>query len=182
MEEENRQEYYMNVLERIVDREKEELGEQVALKWARKTPLKVNENGEITGFYGKGEDAVEILRNYTEHQEFYLEAIQQVVDKFSNIFGQKISYRYARRAPLEITPEGKVEAYYGTGRNALQTLVNQYERYMGEQTSNSKIRKALKDTPEDKYELLPEEIQPKKKNKGGNGLLDRIASKINTYK
>lgn len=169
-------------MERIVEEEKDALGEEIALKWARKTPLKINSDGEITGFYGKGEDAVEILRSYTEHQEFYLNCLQTILDTVTNIFGRKIGHRYARQAPLEITPDGEIKAYYGTGRNALETLVNQYESYMGEQTANSKIRKALKDIPKDKYELLPEEIQPKKKNKDGDSLLDRVISKLKTYK
>lgn len=179
MSEENRQEYYLKVMERIVEDEKDALGEEVALKWARKTPLKINAEGEITGFYGKGEDAVDILRSYTEHQEFYLDCLQTILDKVTHIFGRKIGQRYARQAPLEITPEGEIKAYYGTGRNALQTLINQYESYMGEQTANSKIRKALSDTPEDKHELLPEEIRPGN-NTDSSGILDRIASELNT--
>jgi hypothetical protein len=177
MEEENRQEYYMDAIKRIVDEEKEALGEKVALKWARKTPLKIDEEGEITGFYGKGEDAVEILRRYTEHQEFYLETIQKVVDKISDIFGQKIGYRYARQAPLEISPNGNVKAYYGTGRNALQNLVNQYETYMGDETADAKIRDALKDVPEDKQRLLPDEIQPRDDSDESSSFLQKLLEK-----
>lgn len=178
MPEENRQEYYLDVMARIVEKEKEALGEEVALKWARKTPLKINADGEITGFYGKGEDAVEILRSYTEHQEFYLESLQSILDTVTDIFGRKIGHRYARQAPLEITPEGEIKAYYGTGRNALETLMRQYESYMGEQTANSKIRKALKDVDEDKYDLLPEEIRPGYQKDTGGSILDRIVSSI----
>lgn len=182
MSEENRQEYYMDVLKRIVENEKDALGEEVALKWARKTPLKINEDGEITGFYGRGEDAVEILRKYTEHQEFYLDSIQKIIDTVTNIFGRKIGYRYARQAPLEITPDGEVKAYYGTGRNALQTLVNQYESYMGEATANSKMRSALKDIDTENRSLLPEEIQPKESSDNGDSFYSRILEKIKSYK
>ncbi|MFT4868792.1 MAG: hypothetical protein ACI83Q_000402 [Colwellia polaris] len=179
MGEDNRQEYYLDVMARIVEKEKEALGEEVALKWARKTPLKINSEDEITGFYGKGEDAVEILRSYTEHQEFYLECLQKTMDAVTDLFGEKIGQRYARQAPLEITPEGEIKAYYGPGRNALQNLVTQYEEYMGDSTANSKIRNALEEVSEDKYELLPEEIRPEKED-DRNSFLDNLISKIKT--
>lgn len=182
MAEENRQEYYLDVMERIVEKEKDALGEEVALKWARKTPLKINPEGELTGFYGKGEDAVEILRRYTEHQEFYIDCLQRIMDKVTAIFGRKIGQRYARQAPLEITPDGEIKAYYGTGRNALETLVNQYGNYMGDETAHSKIRKALQDMPKEKRELLPEDIQPKEKDDKGGGIISALLSKINSYK
>lgn len=181
MSDENRQEYYLDLMKRIVDEEREALGEETALKWARKTPLKINSDGEITGFYGKGEETVEILRSYTEHQEFYIECLQKILDKMTSIFGRKIGQKYARQAPLEITPEGEIKAYYGTGRNALQNLINQYEIYMGEETANKKIRSALSDVSSEKVELLPEEVQPRKEERTGEdetGLLTKIISKM----
>ncbi len=181
MADENRQEYYLDLMKRIVDEEREALGEETALKWARKTPLRINADGEITGFYGKGEETVEILRSYTEHQEFYLECLQKILDKMTDIFGRKIGQKYARQAPLEITPDGEIKAYYGTGRNALQNLINQYELYMGEETANEKIRSALSDVEGSKVELLPEEVRPQEEEESqgsDEGFISSIISKM----
>jgi len=178
MDDENRQEYYLDLMKRIVDEEREVLGEEIALKWARKTPLKINADGEITGFYGKGEETLEVLRSYTEHQEFYLNCLQSILDKMTDIFGRKIGQKYARQAPLEITPDGEIKAYYGTGRNALQNLINQYEIYMGEETANKKIRNGLSEVSSKKTELLPEEVQPREESGDEKGFLSEIISKM----
>ncbi len=171
-----RQEYYLSNIRDIVEEQKDFLGEQVALKQARRAPLDINEDGEVEDFYGSGENALETLRDFTEHQEFYLNAIQSIIEEFSHMLGEDVAYRYARKAPLEILPGGEVQAYYGKGRNALETLVEQYEEVWGEDVAHRKVRNAMKDSvPEEKYELLPEYLTPSEQDKG---ILGQIVSQL----
>ncbi|MFB6159285.1 MAG: hypothetical protein ABEJ95_06550 [Candidatus Nanohalobium sp.] len=175
-EEGERQEYYLSTIQDIVDEQKDFLGEQVALKQARRAPLNINEEGEVEDFYGSGEDALETLREFTEHQEFYLNAIQSIIDQFSEMLGEDVAYRYARKAPLEIMPRGEVQAYYGKGRGALETLVEQYEGVWGEEVAHRKVRNAMESSvPEEKYELLPEHMTP---SDSDNGLIGQILSQL----
>lgn len=169
---EDREEYYLSTIQRIVDEQKEELGPEVAIKWARRAPLDINADGEVKDFYGKGDDALETLRNFTEHQEFYLEVIQRVIDKFEELLGTKVALKYARKAPLQIMPDGEVQAYYGQGRKALETLGKQYEEVWGDEVAYRKIRHALEgEIQESEIKLLPERMQPKEKE---GGLLSRL--------
>lgn len=162
-----RNEFYLSNIRDIVEEQKEFLGEDVALKQARRAPLDINQDGEVVDFYGSGEDALETLRNFTEHQEFYLEAIQIIINKFSELLGPKNAQRYARQAPLQITPDGDVKAYYGKGKDALETLVGQYEEVWGEEVAHRKVKNAMEDSiSNDKYDLLPEYMRPQESNKG----------------
>jgi hypothetical protein len=158
--EEDREEYYLETIRNIVDQQKEALGEEAAIKWARRAPLKINQDGEVVGFYGKGEQALETLRNYTEHEEFYLEAIQDTINTFSTFLGEDIGYGVARKAPIQLTPDGEVMAYYGTGRQALEILAEGYEDYMGKSVADSKMKSAFSDVDDEKLDLLPEDIRP----------------------
>lgn len=155
-----RQEYYLDTIQRIVEEQKETLGEEAAIKWARRAPLKIDSDGEVTGFYGTGEQALETLRDYTEHEEFYLEAIQKVIDTFSEFMGEDVGVALARKAPLQLMPGGEVNAYYGTGRKALEILKESYEDYIGEAVADRKMKNALAELEEQRYELLPEDIRP----------------------
>lgn len=103
---------------------------------------------------------METLRDYTEHREFYIDCIQTVIDMFSRFLGEDISEGIARKAPLQITPRGHVNAYYGTGRKALLILKENYEDYMGESVADSKMKSALSDVDKSKREILPEDIRP----------------------
>ncbi|MFB6182848.1 MAG: hypothetical protein ABEI78_02160 [Candidatus Nanohaloarchaea archaeon] len=157
---EERQEYYIDTIQDIVDEQKEKLGEETALKWVRRAPIQIDSDGNVTGFYGKGEDALETLREFTEHEEFYLTAIQQIIDHISNFMGEDIAYKFARKAPLQITPDGEVQAYYGTGRKALEILIDSYEDYLGDQVADSQIKDALKDIEIEEKQLIPERVRP----------------------
>lgn len=175
--EDDRQEYYMESIQNIIDKQKEELGEQTAIKWARRAPIKIDADGEVQGFYGKGEDALETLRDYTEHEEFYLEAIQSIIDTISGFMGDDVGLKFARKAPLQITPDGEVQAYYGTGRKALTILVENYEDYMGKTVADQKIKNALSDFDDDKRDLVPEDVRPEKSDgdeDSSGGIISRI--------
>jgi hypothetical protein len=173
---ENRQEYYTESIQRIIDQQKEELGEETAIKWARRAPIKIDPDGEVQGFYGTGEDALETLRSYTEHEEFYLDVIQSVVDKISGFMGDDVGMKFARKAPLQITPDGEVQAYYGTGRKALGILIDNYEDYMGDAVADQKIKNAVSSYEEEKYDLVPERVRPEKESEKeeGGGILSKI--------
>lgn len=174
---EDRQEYYIESIQRIIDKQKEQLGEETAIKWARRAPIKIDPDGEVQGFYGTGEDALETLRNYTEHEEFYLEAIQSVIDSISGFMGDDVGLKFARKAPLQITPDGEVQAYYGTGRKALTILVENYEDYMGDAVADQKITGALSGVEDEKLDLIPEDVRPQsqeEKESSSGGIIGRL--------
>lgn len=160
---EDRQEYYLDMLKDIVDEQKEFLGPEVALKQARKAPLQIDSEGRVVGFYGKGENALDILQSYVEHQEFYLHVIRQILKSIQDFFGKKLAMGYARRAPLEVTPDGEVLAYYGKGRKALEIMMERFEEDIGKEAADDRMRSAMREIPEEKRELLPERIRPEAK-------------------
>lgn len=164
---ENRQEYYKNSIEDIVEEQKDFLGPELALKQARQAPLDINSEGKVQDFYGKGEDALEILRSYTEHQEFYLESIRRLIQNISNFFGQEMALGYARKSPLEIRPDGEVVAYYGKGRKAFETLVEKFENDIGEDAADERIKNEFSDLSEDEIKLLPERTRPEESESKG---------------
>lgn len=173
--EEDRQEYYLDSIQNIIDKQKEQLGEETAIRWARRAPIKIDPDGEVQGFYGNGEDALETLREYTEHEEFYLESIQSVIDTVSGFMGDDVGLKFARKAPLQIMPNGEVQAYYGTGRKALTILIENYEDYMGEAVADQKIKSALSDIDDEKRDLVPERVRPDKEDESSSGgLISKI--------
>ncbi|MFB6115845.1 MAG: hypothetical protein ABEK04_06200, partial [Candidatus Nanohalobium sp.] len=114
------------------------------------------------------------LRSYTEHQEFYLETIQTIIDNISNFFGKQMALGYARKAPLEVTPEGEVKAYYGKGRKALEILAEEFENDIGKEAADQRIKNALDDLPDEKKKLIPEKIRPEESTDNGGGLFSRF--------
>ncbi|MDY6777999.1 MAG: hypothetical protein SVU32_04990 [Candidatus Nanohaloarchaea archaeon] len=174
-EDEERQEYYLETIRDIVDEQKEYLGEETALKVAHQAPLNINAKGEVVDFYGRGEDAVAILRSFTEHQEFYLKTIRNIVDAIADFFGDQIALGYARSAPLEVNAEGEIEAYYGKGRQALEILVEQFENDIGREAADEQLRAALQDLSETKHQLLPERIRPREQG-ASRSLVDAVRS------
>ena len=174
--EDDRQQYYIESIQNIIDKQKEQLGEETAIKWARRAPIRIDAEGEVQGFYGTGEDALETLRDYTEHEEFYLDAISSVIDTMCSFMGDDVGLKYARKAPLQIMPDGEVKAYYGTGRKALTILVKNYEEYMGKAVADQKIKSAFSDVEDEQLDLIPEDVRPQsseEKNSSG-GLVSRI--------
>lgn len=176
-DEDDRQEFYKESIEDIVEEQKEFLGKELALKQARQAPLEIDSEGNVVDFYGKGEDALEILRSYTEHQEFYLSTIQTIVDDVSQFFGDQIALGYARKAPLEVSSNGEVRAYYGKGRKALEILVEQFENDIGREAADKRIKNVLSDLSEDERKLVPERIRPDQETRE-EGLLDKVREAI----
>jgi hypothetical protein len=180
-DDEERKEYYLSLIRKIVDEQKELLGRKAALKQARRAPLHINKDGDIVDFYGSGEKALETLRQFTEHQELYLTTIREVVTAFKNFLGEKTTLAKARKAPLFIDKDGNVSAYYGNGRNAVDILTTQFETVLGETVAHRKIRGIVRETvPEGQWELLPNRIQPRMQDTGTERrtLINRIRNYV----
>lgn len=181
-----RKEYYLSMIRKIVDDQKELLGERAALKQARRAPLHVNKDGEIVDFYGSGKKALETLRQFTEHQELYLKLVREIVSTFKAFLGEKTALTKARKAPLFIDKDGNVSAYYGNGRNAINILTTQFESVLGDRVAHRKIRSVVQHTvPEAQWDLLPGRIRPEKTETTGaadrtliNWLKQRIDSVV----
>lgn len=172
-----REQYYLETIRGIVEDQKDSIGEEAAVKWARRAPLKINGDGEVVGFYGKGEQALETLRDYTEHKDFYLEAIQNIIGTFSRFLGEDIGRGLARKAPLQMMPNGEVQAYYGTGRKALEILMESYEDYMGKSVADSKMKSALSYVEDEQKDLLPEDIRPESSG-DSEGFISKILAAV----
>ncbi len=157
----HRKDYYLSIIRDIVEEQKEFLGEKAALKQARRAPLHIDKDGDVVDFYGNGQKALETLRSFTEHQELYLQVIQSIVDTFCDFLGEKTALSRARKAPLFIDKDGHVAAYYGSGRNALDIVVDQFESLLGQEVARIKIQAAVRAcVPESKLEVLPERVCP----------------------
>lgn len=109
-----------------------------------------------------------------EHQDFYLDLIQQIIDEMRRFSGEQVALKYARKAPLDIAADGTVEGYYGEGINAVTTLLERYDDYMGEHYTNTRIRRVTDDLPPDKQDLLPERLQPSASTENHYGILERL--------
>lgn len=61
------EEKYLGLLRAIIKKQESLLGRKVAQGKARSAPLEINPDGEINDYYGKGENAVELLiKQYEE--------------------------------------------------------------------------------------------------------------------
>lgn len=97
-----------------------------------------------------------------ENREIYLQAIRVVVSEFEVMLGKKTARKYARKAPIELNPEGEVKSLYGKGEDAFRLLVDQYEKVWGEQVALRKVRSAIDDEfVEEQIEEMPERYQPR---------------------
>jgi hypothetical protein len=176
-----RKEYYLALIRKIIDEQKELLGEKAALKQARRAPLHIDKDRNVVDFYGNGEKALETLRQFTDHQELYLKIIQAIVSAFKTFLGDKTALAKARKAPLFIDKNGEVSAYYGNGKNAVDILVQQFETVLGAEVAHLKIRNVVRDeVPEEQWQLLPERIQPSKRTRTERekNLINRLVSHI----
>lgn len=107
-----------------------------------------------------------------DNREFYLRAVKIVVDRFEQLLGKKVAMKYARKAPLEISPDGEITGYYGEGRKALEILGEQYEEAWGEEVAYRKIRRSFgKEMDESEIDLLPDSMAPREKE---GGILSRL--------
>lgn len=52
---------YIRILQEIIDGQASFLGRKLALKQARRAPIEIDSEGSVTGFYGDGKNAVDIL-------------------------------------------------------------------------------------------------------------------------
>jgi hypothetical protein len=112
-----------------------------------------------------------------DEQEFYLRTIRDIVQAFKLFQGSKSALIKARKAPLDINPEGHIEGYYGKGEKVLLLLMDQYSEFIGEEAAYSQVRGILgDDLSEDELELLPEQFHPQKEQQ--EGLLDIVLQKL----
>lgn len=88
----------------------------------------------------------------------YLALMQRIIEEMRGFLGAKAALKVARKAPLTIDADQNVQSYYGTGENALQILIEQYENYLGRTVADNRIRKAVNGT--DHTKLLPDRLKP----------------------
>lgn len=79
---------YLSIFETVLDSQRQLLGDKVALKYARKTSLEINPDGELTGFYGDGESVLEIL-----------------VQQYEDVWGEEVADRKIGRELKAELPE-----------------------------------------------------------------------------
>lgn len=95
------------------------------------------------------------------NEDFYLDACQALVEKFSDLLGQKTALIKARKAPMQISPEGEIVDFYGEGEQVLNVLISQYEEVFGSAVARKEAKTALQSVAdEDDQEYLPESLQP----------------------
>lgn len=90
----------------------------------------------------------------------YLALLRRIVESMTELVGEQYALRYARKAPLDISADGTVTAYYGTGEKALDILITRYEGFLGETVADSRIKKEMADLDQDDRALLPERVRP----------------------
>lgn len=87
-ESEEEREKYKNIFDIILETQKKMLGDKVALKYARKTPLEIDMSGELEDFYGEGESVLEI-----------------VVGQYEQVWGEEVADRKIGRKLKSELPE-----------------------------------------------------------------------------
>lgn len=117
-----------------------------------------------------------------EDKEFYLSVMRDILDKETSMIGEKVAMARARKAPLQITPKGEIDDYYGDGKQAVDILMQQLEHVAGRKVIDSVVRNLVQSEYDpDDYEMLPERIRPgftPTSNSSSNGLLHSIKSKL----
>jgi hypothetical protein len=112
----------------------------------------------------------------TEGEEIYLRAIEAIVEAFEELLGEETAYSYARKAPLQITPDGEIESFYGERSDALDLLVEQYQELWGDEVALRKVRRALREEFEqEELEMLPDRYV---EERNSSGLFDRVVSAV----
>lgn len=79
---------YLSIFETVLETQKQLLGKKVALKYARKTPLQINSEGDLTDFYGDGKSVLEIL-----------------VEQYEQVWGKDVADRKIGRKLKSELPE-----------------------------------------------------------------------------
>lgn len=89
-----------------------------------------------------------------------MEACQALIDRFSDLLGRKTALIKARKAPIQISPEGEIEAFYGEGEQVLNVLIHQYEEVFGSAVARKEAQTALRPVAdEEDQEYLPDSLQ-----------------------
>lgn len=86
------QELYLTVIRDIVDTFKDFLGDKTALAKARKAPLFIDKDGNVSAYYGQGRNALEIL-----------------VNQFESVLGREVARVKIRAAVRQTVPEDQME-------------------------------------------------------------------------
>ncbi len=81
MPDQEHQDFYEKAIDRIIDTFIDLLGRKTALMTARKAPLEINKDGDVTGFYGEGKQVLSIL-----------------TDQYADVFGKTVARRKVRQA------------------------------------------------------------------------------------
>lgn len=84
--------FYLDTIRKVVEQQKELLGDDVALMKARQAPLEIDKDNEVKDFYGQGEDTLETL-----------------VDQYGEVWGDQVARRKVRRTVKESVPEERYE-------------------------------------------------------------------------
>lgn len=117
-----------------------------------------------------------------EEKEFYLSVMEDIMDKENAMIGEKVALARARKAPLQISPKGEVEDYYGDGKQAVDILMQQLEQVAGKKVIDSTVRNLIKsDYDPSDHDMLPERLRPDfspDNSSSSSGLLSSLKSKL----
>lgn len=110
------------------------------------------------------------------NRKVYLKAVNAIISRFEDLLGEKTARKYARKGPVDLDPDGEVEALYGKGEDSLEIVVGQYEKVWGEKVAIKKVRNALNNKlDEEELDVLPERYRQKEEQKS---LLNQIMGKL----
>lgn len=109
-------------------------------------------------------------------REVYLKAVNVIISRFEDLLGEKTARKYARKGPIDLDPDGEVEALYGKGEDSLELVVEQYEKVWGERVAMKKVRTALnRQLDEEELDMIPEIYRQKDEHKS---LVNQIMAKL----
>ncbi len=84
--------FYLSLIRDLVADQEQMLGKQVALQKARAAPLEIDKEGDITDYYGKGENVMETL-----------------VSKYGEVWGDEVARRKVRGTVRDNVSEERYE-------------------------------------------------------------------------
>lgn len=117
-----------------------------------------------------------------EEKEFYLSVMTDILEKENAMIGEKVAMARARKAPLQISPSGEIEDYYGDGKQAVDILMQQLEQVAGKKVIDSAVRNLIKsDYEPSDHDRLPERIRPgftPSSSGSSNGFISSLKSKL----
>jgi len=117
-----------------------------------------------------------------EDKDFYLSVIRGIIDKEKSMLGGKVALAKARKAPLEISPKGEIDDFYGKGDQTVDILAQQLEDVAGKKVIDSGIRNYIKsEYDQEDYKKLPERLRPgyvPSSRESSQGFLSSLKSKL----